>query len=514
MHDSRLLHLLEALLSEAELYGMTRRQLQNDIRRFVVSPYFIHEKDKHVVALFDYIVQYLPKFDHHDLERKKVMHALFPDQTINEKTYTDLRRNMADLSDLIEKYIIYRQVNSKSIIHNQALLDFYNRNKIDNEARFQHLITESQQLNDQQNRSQSYYYTNYLISTEKAKYNSFKPFDEAHYVAELQQSLLDLESHYLIAKLRLYCHLLSLRQTTSAGSELIVSSEWIQFIQHSNYLSIPAVKTYYHAFMLLYDQAKELHFPILKQLLTDNTAIFDAIEIRNFYIHAENFCAIQILSGNNEYRKALFALYAEQLERGMLYHNNTLDIRKFKNIVTLGVWLQEFDFTKKFIDENHELVRDQYHDEVYHYCLAYWYFGQKNYDKVTEHLNLAQQQKRFYNIAYRTDSHKLQIKTYYECGEEQLLSAKLNTFTAFVRNNEQMAANSQRANNNFVKIVKKLFAIKTLPQLFGYEKTNEQKKQKLLNEVAEVLQKEALIAERPWVVDQLQQLQKKLPNQT
>ncbi|HNL08840.1 MAG TPA: hypothetical protein PKH93_14775, partial [Chitinophagales bacterium] len=172
------------------------------------------------------------------------------------------------------------------------------------------------------------------------------------------------------------------------------------------------------------------------------------------------------------------------------------------------------DFTKKFIDENHELVRDQYHDEVYHYCLAYWYFGQKNYDKVREHLDLAQQQKRFYNIAYRTDSHKLQIKTYYECGEERLLSAKLNTFTAFVRNNEQMAANSQRANNNFVKIVKKLFAIKTLPQLFGYEKTNEQKKQKLLNEVTEVLQKEALIAERTWVIDQLQQLQKKLPNQT
>ena len=189
-----------------------------------------------------------------------------------------------------------------------------------------------------------------------------------------------------------------------------------------------------------------------------------------------------------------------------------MDIRKFKNIVTLGVWLRDFDFTATFIEQNKDRILSQYQQEVYHYCLAYLYFGTQDYDRVNEHLNLAQQQKRYYNITYRTDSHKLQIKMYYECNEQNLLNAKLNTFTAFVRNNLGTTGNSQLANQNFVKIVRKLLNIIELPKLYGTKNTNQQKTEQLITEIEQLLQHEAYIAERPWIVDKLNELKHNYPN--
>ena len=506
MHESKVLKLLETILIDAPTFGLTRRQQQNRLRRFIASPYFVYEKDKQVLPLFDYIVQYLPKYAHPALDRQKVAKHLFPERTFDDKVYQDLRRTMTDLNFLLEKYISITQLETDKQQTIPPLLTFYTRYDIDSQTAHAQLLQMARQANEQNIQNATFYYNEYNLSLQEFEFISLQPTNEQRNLLQLQKIAYNLDVFFILSKLDQYSHYLNFQKMLHPIDTLLIDNNILQFISQSKYLELPIVKVYYHAFMMLYDTQSEPYFNTLKQLLIKEKQLLSKTGLQNFYTYCENYCTLHIVSGNNAYRQQLFELYQQQLQSGIIYTDGYLDIRKFKNIVTLGVWLRDFDFTALFIEQNQKHIHSQYQQEVYHYCLAYLYFGTQDYDRVNEHLNLAQQQKRYYNIAYRTDSHKLQIKTYYECNEYNLLNAKLNTFTAFVRNNLGATGNSPLANHNFVKIVRKLLAIAELPKLYGAQNANQQKAAKIITEIEHTLQLEPYIAERPWIVEKLKQL--------
>ncbi|MBK9461320.1 MAG: hypothetical protein IPN94_18285 [Sphingobacteriales bacterium] len=512
MHDSKLLKLLETILTDATTFGLTRRQQQNRLRRFIASPYFVYDKDKNVLPLFDYLVQYLPKFSHPNLARQKVAQHLFPERAFDDKVYQDLRRTMADLNYLLDKYIVSTSIEQDKQESILPLLDFYTRHDVDSQTTHAQLIQMARHANEQSPQNANFYYNAFKLSSQEGAFMSLQPANEEQNLPQIQKTTYNLDIFFILSKLDQYCHYLTFQKIRSVDNSLPIDPNILQFIRESKYMELPIVKIYYNAFMLLYDPNEANYFMELKQLLQKESHLLDKMDLHNLHTRCENYCTLNILSGNNNYRRQLFELYQEQLESGIIYIDGCLDIRKFKNIVTLGVWLRDFDFTATFIEQNKDRILSQYQQEVYHYCLAYLYFGTQDYDRVNEHLNLAQQQKRYYNITYRTDSHKLQIKMYYECNEQNLLNAKLNTFTAFVRNNLGTTGNSQLANQNFVKIVRKLLNIIELPKLYGTKNTNQQKTEQLITEIQQLLQHEAYIAERPWIVDKLNELKHNYPN--
>lgn len=512
MYDSKLLKLLETILTDATTFGLTRRQQQNRLRRFIASPYFVYDKDKNVLPLFDYLVQYLPKFSHPNLARQKVAQHLFPERAFDDKVYQDLRRTMADLNYLLDKYIVSTSIEQDKQESILPLLDFYTRHDVDSQTTHAQLIQMARHANEQNPQNANFYYNAFKLSSQEGAFMSLQPANEEQNLPQIQKTTYNLDIFFILSKLDQYCHYLTFQKIRSVDNSLPIDPNILQFIRESKYMELPIVKIYYNAFMLLYDPNEANYFMELKQLLQKESHLLDKMDLHNLHTRCENYCTLNILSGNNNYRRQLFELYQEQLESGIIYIDGCLDIRKFKNIVTLGVWLRDFDFTATFIEQNKDRILSQYQQEVYHYCLAYLYFGTQDYDRVNEHLNLAQQQKRYYNITYRTDSHKLQIKMYYECNEQNLLNAKLNTFTAFVRNNLSTTGNSQLANQNFVKIVRKLLNIIELPKLYGTKNTNQQKTEQLITEIEQLLQHEAYIAERPWIVDKLNELKHNYPN--
>lgn len=512
MHESKLLKLLETILTDAPTFGLTRRQQQNRLRRFITSPYFVYDKDKNVLPLFDYLVQYLPKFSHPALARQKAAQHLFPERAFDDKVYQDLRRTMTDLNYLLEKYIIIISLEKDKQQNIRPLFDFYTRYDVDSQTAHAQLIQIARQANEQNPQNAGFYYTEFNLLSQEFEFMSLQPANEEQSILQMQKIGHNLDVFFILSKLDQYCHYLNFQKIRSLPNVSFIDHNLLQFICQSAYMELPIVKIYYNAFMMFYDAHTEPYFMELKQLLAKESNLLSKTGLQNFYTYSENYCTLNILSGNNAYRRQLFELYQEQLQSSIIYIDGCLDIRKFKNIVTLGVWLRNFDFTAAFIEQNKDRILSQYQQEVYHYCLAYLYFGTQDYDRVNEHLNLAQQQKRYYNITYRTDSHKLQIKTYYECNEQNLLNAKLNTFAAFVRNNLGTTGNSQLANQNFVKIVRKLLNIIELPKLYGTKNTNQQKTEQLITEIEQLLQHEAYIAERPWIVDKLNELKHHYPN--
>lgn len=502
MHDSKLLKLLATLLLTTEVGQLTRRQQQNKLRRLLASPYFAHEKDKHILSLFDYIVQYLPNTQHPALARQAAAQHLFPSRPFDERLYLELRRTMTDLTDLLDKYIVQQTIEQDVQQSQRVLFNFYTHYLIDTAAAHEQLLQTMRQHNAQRPQNSTFYYNEWVIASLEFEYLSLQPANEEQGILQMQRMAHNLEVFFIISKLSQYCHYLNLRKRIALSSILDIDTHLLRFIEHSPYRSLPVVSIYYHAFMMLHEETQaEPYFTELKQLLIEHKAVLSNEALQNFYTYTENHCTLQILSGNNHYRRPLFELYAEQLTSGVIYVDGFLDIRKFKNIVTLAVWLNEFDFAHTFIGQHQHRIQDRYQQEAYHYCRAYLYFGMKKYDLVIDHLHLAQQQKRYFNIAYRTDSHKLFIKTYYECKESNLLAAKLNTFAAFVRNNLGGVAQSQLANNNFVKIMRKLLSLIETNPLYGNKLAAQRKTRKTIDEIQQLLQRETYIAERQWIIE-------------
>ncbi|MBP7533209.1 MAG: hypothetical protein KA783_02090, partial [Chitinophagales bacterium] len=336
MHDSKLLKLLETILTDATTFGLTRRQQQNRLRRFIASPYFVYDKDKNVLPLFDYLVQYLPKFSHPNLARQKVAQHLFPERAFDDKVYQDLRRTMADLNYLLDKYIVSTSIEQDKQESILPLLDFYTRHDVDSQTTHAQLIQMARHANEQNPQNANFYYNAFKLSSQEGAFMSLQPANEEQNLPQIQKTTYNLDIFFILSKLDQYCHYLTFQKIRSVDNSLPIDPNILQFIRESKYMELPIVKIYYNAFMLLYDPNEANYFMELKQLLQKESHLLDKMDLHNLHTRCENYCTLNILSGNNNYRRQLFELYQEQLESGIIYIDGCLDIRKFKNIVTLG----------------------------------------------------------------------------------------------------------------------------------------------------------------------------------
>ena len=193
MHDSKLLKLLETILTDATTFGLTRRQQQNRLRRFIASPYFVYDKDKNVLPLFDYLVQYLPKFSHPNLARQKVAQHLFPERAFDDKVYQDLRRTMADLNYLLDKYIVSTSIEQDKQESILPLLDFYTRHDVDSQTTHAQLIQMARHANEQSPQNANFYYNAFKLSSQEGAFMSLQPANEEQNLPQIQKTTYNLD---------------------------------------------------------------------------------------------------------------------------------------------------------------------------------------------------------------------------------------------------------------------------------------------------------------------------------
>lgn len=502
MQNSKLVLIIEQILSEAAIYKLSRRQQQNKLRRFVCSPYFTYDHDKNIVALFDYIVKYLPNMEHKAFQKQRVFKALYPDKVFDEKGQQDLRRCMTDLVTIIEHFIcVDKKDPTNEMRYYKSLLGFYIGTQ--QHQYFQQLWNDLHTKHQQQLIRNADFYEQELLLQETWHIElTLRPFNFEDMAQQLNVLSRNLNVFFIIRNLNYYCQFLTLQKSVVIQTSFEISENLIDFIKRGDYLQIPTVALYYASFCLLYYEDGDEYFGQLKELLSQHAETVTQGELNNFYTYAENYCTLQINRGRVDFYTNLFDIYDEQQQNGIILVEGQMDIRKFKNIVTLALRLQRYNYAQQFIDKYRHHIDEKYGDEVYHYSMAAVFFEQRNFEAVLDHLQYAQQDKRFYNIFYRLDSQKLAIKTYYECDEMRLLEAKINAFATFCRNNASVAASVLQANLNFMRIVRKLHHIKEA-QKWG---DIDQKIEKNKKEIRQILAQETLIAERVWLQQKIAEI--------
>lgn len=435
MHDSKLLELIKNL--EAKEF----KQLSKFIR-------FTNKNDNQTIVLLDHILRIAPKFDSKRLGKEKIFEVVFPNQDYNDVL---LRRCMSRLLKLCEDYIVYNRVKSNPRQRQIELMTFYGEKKL--ERHFSGTLRAwKQKVQKNPVIDHAFFFNDFLVEKEISKH-IFRQQDRT-VEPNLQQISNSLDAFYLMHKLKICCTSLNYQTLSNTEYELPLLDELLVYFERNKSTQHPIVQAYYFALLCLKEGENEEHFQNLRTTLFENLSTFHIDEQMDLFSLAQNYCIKCINKGKQEYLKELLELYKIGLEKEIVIEEGFLSPLDYKNIVTLGSRLKQFDWTENFIETYTEKLEPSFRTSTYYYNLARLYFSKKEFEKIIALLHKVEDREIFVAL----DVKVMLLKTYYELEEIEPLLSLIESFRMFLTRKKNLGYHKTRY-QNFIKFLRYLIRL-------------------------------------------------------
>lgn len=461
------------------LYILIKKLKNEEIRqlkKYIRSPFVTHREDLALMfyALADclYVKKALPAKE-----------VLF-EKTFGETAIYDdqkLRSSMSDLHLLIEEYLKWQAMQSDEIGSYLALAALYRQRNLT--KHFQRTIKKVEKKQENQSLRNPDFYQNYLqFQIENAQ---FQAANQRAGKLNLQEIGDTMDIHYLSQKLRHVCTQLSHRAVFQADYEFGLLQGWINMIEESDYLEVPAVALYYYCYRFLTEAYSQIYFRKFREELLEHQQHFPKEELKDLYRAAINFCIRKLNEGSLEFTREGWELFQEGLKTGIFLENNRLSRFTFDNVVGFGLRLKEYSAVENFIKNYEKKLADAYRKSTVYFNLARLEYNRKNFDAALNYLHTSDPKDLVNQLISKT----LLLKIYYESEEFDLLESHLDSFRLFIRRREV----SDYHRKNFQNIIA---YTRKITGLAPYDKTE---RLKLKNAILE----EAILTERDWLLKKL-----------
>lgn len=427
---------------------LSSREIKN-LGRFIHSPYF--NTDEGIKKFFDVITASLPAIEKEAITKAGIYKKLYPG-----KKYDDLKlRHLSSrLYQLCIEFLTTELAVKKETVRNAGLLEEFRKRGLQKE--FLSLLGKTkQQMEETKVKQRQDYYSEYLINSE---YNLFiESQHKREQEPNLQKVSDSLDKFYLAGKLKLYCQVLSYRNMMNYEYNIALIEEIINYLRDKDFTAHPLIFSYYKAALMMLERENEQHFFELRDYLEKNLHLLEKAEQENLLVLSKNYCIRRLNTGALLFVKELFKLY--QLEfGGEKKEGYSLSPLTFKNVVAVGLKLNEFEWTKKFMEEHVGFLPQLHSEAVYSYNMAKYYFAQRDFSKVTGLLSKVEP----VDIFLRIDSRILLLKTYYEKKDELALHPLLLTLKSFIRR-KTLLSYHKNSYLNFLAALEKISAGDELP---------------------------------------------------
>lgn len=420
-------------------------------RDFVYSPFF--NKNQKIQKLCDLILQYAPDFQHPALEKRNVFAQVFGKGKYNELQINNI------ISDLLQ--LAYGFLAQHSMAGNPQLEKSHLLEELLNRDIYHHIDRTAKryrQLQEQTSfRNHQYFYDEYTFY-EKLDRN-FLAQPKRRYDENLQLENDNLDRYYFSNKLRIACDMASRNIVIKAGYVCHFIDDLLGHYENNyqDFQDIPALSVYYNVLQMLQEEENENHYKKLKATLIDHATLFPKQELWTLYKYALNFCIKKINSGKSVYYHEVLDLYKILLEQKIIFHNGLLTQWTFKNIITVGIRLEAFDWTENFIGEYESYLLPEEKFNAVTYNRAALFSARKMYKEALRELHNVE----FTDSSYHLGAKIIQIKSYYELEETEALFALIETFRKYLLRNRDLADYRKKANANMLNLTKSIYNLKT-----------------------------------------------------
>jgi hypothetical protein len=401
-----------------------------DLRRlddFLASP--LHNKNEGLLEAFRALREYHPSYESPGLERTALYERLFPGEDYDEKK---LRYAFSDLVKRMEEFLVWLEFREEPFERDRLMLRSYQQRGLDK------YVLATQKLINKRLAEHPYRNAEYLgmaFLTEKLAFQ-YRTTKKSHLVhTNLQQVVDSLDVWFLANKLKFSCEILNNRGVLNVDYELFLLDEILVHLKDRDLTRFPAIAIYAQILLTLTEPDEHSHYDRLLILLERYRHLFPAQEVFDMYVYAKNYCIVRINKGQLAYTRELFDFYNIILREGIIFRDGKLTQWDFKNMVTLGLRLEEFDWTEAFMSENRDRLDPAERDNVLAYNQANAAFHQGDHKRTLELL----QQVEFTDAYYHLDSKALLLKTYYETTEWDSLQSLIEAYKVYLKRNKQIS---------------------------------------------------------------------------
>jgi len=481
MHKSKLLKTLTKL-SEQEL---------RSFRIFVASPYFNTNKDLNVLLDLIFSENLLNKSQ---INNHKVLAEIYPGKSYGLRRLTDL---MYILTNLLEEYLSIEGYRQNEFQQKLKLLNtVYTK---DFNALINGVEKDLEQLQVQTLvRDSNYFYESFLIHSEKDF--GFRLHGSISGNESLQIKSDQLDLFYLALKLKDACEMINRSRILSVQYNFEMIEIIVPYIQaHQEiYGGYAAIQIYLNMYLMLTAEDHEKYFFELKKLAAENEIKFTVEELQSIYGYAQNYCIRRLNQGNTDYLNQLFEIYKHILNNGLVFADNKNMQWEFKNFVSIGLRLKEYEWTFKVINIFKDKLPDDVRQNSYTYNLANYYYEKGDFKKATKLLNSVE----FTDIYYNLDSKAMLLKIYYKLEEDDSFYALVSAFGIYLRRNKLISKDNVEVYDNLIRFAKKAFNLKSkLP----YERDRNYERNML--RLKQAIDKTKNIANINWLKDEIAELE-------
>jgi hypothetical protein len=315
----------------------------------------------------------------------------------------------------------------------------------------------------------------------------------------LQKKSDNLDQFYFAEKLKNACEMINRNRIINAGYEAQFIEPVIEIVNGNGifFSTNPATVIYKNIYSSLTDPENPEPFAELKKMLAQNATAINSAEAYNMYSYAQNYCIRKINNGNTDFLKELFTIYQTQIAQQRICTGETLSEWDFKNIVSVGCRLKEFDYCQKFIESWKDKLQPDVRENAYQFNMAHLLYEKKDLKSALRLLQSVQFTDIFYNLSARS----IMMKAAYEEEDADLLDYCTDAFKAFILRNKNISTQQKQSHLNFIRLTKTLNKIRIAA--VSMNKTTFQKERSALSDK---VNNSKGVTNKPWLIAMVNQL--------
>jgi hypothetical protein len=440
MHKSKLLN----LLSEMDAYE------QNTFLKFVKSGYI--NSNNALIVIAEHIIQNLRTNHAELLEREAIWQNCFSPAPFDDDR---LRKHLSNLVKLVEQFYAMEAFRESDLANSYFTLEAASLRSR------QHMLKHAVDRHEKLFKSQSHFSVHKSLFAYLAENIVFQEISEnsrRYSESNLHRIIRLLDAIYFTEFLRVASHLKTRDWEKMDGIE-----DSLQYIQDrvgnpaADWSLFPGIEIYSRIYKTLEHADDDENFMKLRLLIKDYVHHFDVKEAKSMYEWLINYCVYKLNKGDNAYLSQLFEIYKEFLQSELIFEDGKLHDYNFKNIVTTGLRLGEYDWVQYFIESYANKVPEEQRANTVAYNSAQLNFYQRNFEGVLSHLQAVEYDDLTYNLGAKS----MLMATYYEMDELEPLYSMLDSFKVYLnRKQNRIPDNFRVLYTNLIKYIKQLLSIR------------------------------------------------------
>ncbi len=458
------------------IFSLSNREI-HDFRLWLSTP--LHNSRTTLLPFFNWIIAQRNTNDYKTtLTKERAFQVIFPNKVYQEK---QMRYEVFFLLQQLRQFLAWQDFQADTTQQELYLLENLQTKGL--HKPFGKQFKKIKQIIDKQPyRNAAYYFQEYQLQVKAYEFSHYNNRDAKKPLQEVVEAF----SVYAIANLlRWQCNILSHRVVSQREYDISFLQGILDILKLGMYEQIPVVQIYYQIYLSL-DTGEEQYYDNLKANILTHFDAFPIDEMRDILLLTINFCIRKLNSGDADFLREAFEWYRKGFETQILLNNKRLSRFTYNNVVIIALKLEEFDWTKQFLEKYKDNVDALYRHDTYFFNLALWYQYQKKYDEVLKLL----QKVEFKDVFQILHAKTILLRIYYELNHIKALNSLLDSIKIYLYRNKKLGYHKE----NYTKL------IHYTQKLIRLNPYNKAAKQQLIEKV----KNESGLLLKSWFLQQLE----------